>query len=125
MILLISTLCFLIFLFFVLKKEAEKPEIKRLQYLYAKGKEVELPKKQGYLGMFFFSSNASDEYDYLNSMKIVETSHGVFLIPTINHCMIRSMFIPWTDLKKLSEKRLFLIKRRVFLVVNSNIVIAF
>ncbi len=125
MILLISVISIAIFLIFAIKKEADEPLMKVLQNLYAKDEETLVQRNKGYLTMFFFRENTDNEYNYLNSMRVIETSDGVYLFPTINHFMVRRMYIPWKDLNKVGEKRLFLMKRRVFSIINTDIVVAF
>jgi hypothetical protein len=74
--------------------------------------------------MIFFKNNDSEEFDYFNSMKVAKLSDGFLIKPTINHCLLRSIFIPYVDIIKIDEKRLFFARRAVYKVKKKNLYIA-
>ena len=74
--------------------------------------------------MVFFKQAKDSKYDYFNSMKVARRKEGVEFKPTLNHFLLKPLFLPYSELEKVGKKRLFILNRTVYKIRKSDLMIA-
>ncbi|WP_108946997.1 hypothetical protein [Shewanella halifaxensis] len=59
--------------------------------------------KQASIQAVYFKLNNDSSFDHFNSMNVCRSEEGVLMYPTINHYFLKPIFIPWTEMEKISD----------------------
>lgn len=59
--------------------------------------------KQVKIQAVYFKQSDDSSFDHFNSMNVCRSEDGVLMYPTINHYFLKPIFIPWTEMEKISD----------------------
>lgn len=59
--------------------------------------------KQVKIQAVYFKQSDDSSFDCFNSMNVCRSEEGVLMYPTINHYFLKPIFIPWTEMEKISD----------------------
>lgn len=104
-------------------KERNNPTWNKLDSLYRDNEYNMRLTAKPKVQMIFFKEENDKELDYFNSAKIYLEDDELIIKPTINHIFLKTIKVPWEDLKPVEKRILFLKSRDIFKVKDTDLYI--